>query len=295
MDAYEGSTFREVRDLAFSDPYTAGYPSRKATLRSQFEGCKNLLWRDNQTLLTDRSDVVPYFDKLLHPSGICFGGTWRITEDSEYTGLFARGTEALILVRCSAPLGRTTSARARYRGFGLAGKIFPTMDPDERVDTANFVLIDVLGGSKAARFTDQRLTNEPALGINASLLKIVGVVVHTVVTFQLIDKKPTHRTLADLAGVGVAPGAARAPHWMQTHHESANGQSDEPDLRDELKLEHYADGVLRFVVSVAPDDPDGVRRFRPIGEIVLDECVVSASGDHRIRFYHRPNRARATN
>lgn len=42
------------------------------------------------------------------------------------------------------------------RSFGFAGKLFPTLDPNEllKVHTANFFLIDDLGGTTANHYTD---------------------------------------------------------------------------------------------------------------------------------------------
>ena len=249
--------------------------------------------RSNRSLLNNRADIVPHFDKLLHRTGIVLTGTWKVTEDSDYTGIFAPGTEGLVVVRCSSLLGRSRRTWGVRRGFGLAAKIFPTTDPDEQVETANLILIDNLTGTRARRFTDEKLTNEPALSINLTIVRFVFALVNALITFRMTDTNANYRPLTALAEVGLAEGqTAKAPHWAQGHHEPANGQSDEADLRDELNVENYQDGVLRFVVSTAPEDPDGQRVFTKIGELALDECCVSESGDHRIRFWHQANRER---
>lgn len=294
MGTYEGSTFKEVRDLVFSDPYDT-FPNKRANIFSMFKGFTNLLWQDSETILSERADIVPHVDKLLHLTGISLTGTWKITEDNEYTGLFKKGTEALILVRCSSLLGRSRRTRSIRRGFAIAGKIFPTMDPEERVGTANFITIDALGGTRARKFTDVALTNEPALGVNLTLLGFIGAVFNVLIVFNLTDSDALHRPLYPLGEEGLAEGeVANTPYWLQLSHAEGNGSSDASDLRNELNVENYKDGILRFVISVAPYDEKGNRVFKPIGEIALNESVVSAAGDHRIRFYHQPNRRRET-
>ena len=294
MAEYEGSTFQEVRDLVFSDPYDT-FPNKRANIFSMFNGLKNILWKDCNEVLSERADVAPHFDKLLHLTGICLTGTWKITEDSDYTGLFKKGTEALIIVRASSLLGRSRRTRSIRRGFAMAGKIFPTMDPNERVGTANFITIDALGGTRAHSFTDEALTNEPALGVNLTLLGFVGVIINVLISFNLTDSDALHRPLYPLGEEGLAEGeVANTPYWLELKHAEGNGSSDASDLRNELNVENYKDGVLRYVVSVAPYDEKGNRVFTPVGEIALNESVVSSAGDHRLRFYHQPNRRRET-
>lgn len=289
MGTYEGSTFQEVRDVIFSDPYDT-YPHEKANIRSMFKGLTNLMVRDCQAILADRNDIVPWYQKLVHSTGICLTGTWEITEDSDYTGVFKPGTEALIIVRCSSLLGRSRRTRSIRRGFAFAGKIFPTMDPHEKVKTANVIAIDALGGTRAYRFTDEKLSNEPAVGANLTLLRFPLAAINALYAFTSTTNVPMYRPLTALGEAGLAEGeVAKTPRWLQIEHAPGNGKSDASDLRDELNVKNYDGGVLRFLVSVAEEEKKGERLYRKIGEIALDESVVSDSGDHRIRFWHQMN------
>ena len=120
---YEGATFNEVKDVAFSGPYDE-LPHYRGLRPGKFVQFFN----DSARNLIDRRDILPPFEKLIHPNGVCFTGTWRIDTDSPYTGYFAQGSEGLLLVRGSVA-GPDLNAGDR-RSFGFGGKIWPTMDPD---------------------------------------------------------------------------------------------------------------------------------------------------------------------
>ena len=97
--SYQGSTFKEVRDQVFSDPYTV-LPQQRVTFRSFFRGFTNVLFQATQRALDDPSDIIPYHHKLVHPNGCALFGTWNITEKTPYTGYFTQGSKALIAASC---------------------------------------------------------------------------------------------------------------------------------------------------------------------------------------------------
>src|SRR5258708_23037803 len=164
---YTGSRFSDVRAQLLSDPYTV-LPHHTVTIGSMFNAGKNLLKQDGFSLVDRDADLVPPMQKLLHGVGICLFGKWKITEETGYTSCFRKGVEYLIVVRCSTLLSHTD--RGTRRGFGLAGKIFPTLDPGEVVRAANFITIDDLAGTFANRFTDVALTNQPPIGLNLGMI-----------------------------------------------------------------------------------------------------------------------------
>jgi hypothetical protein len=286
---YEGSRFSDVRAQLLSDPYTT-LPYHKVTIGSMFQAGKNLLLRDSKWLLSQGHDLVPPFQKLLNPVGLCLFGRWRITEETPYTGCLRTGVEHLIIVRCSNQM--TTTDRGTRRGFGFAGKIFPTLDPDERVKTVNFVCIDNLGGTFAEHYTDVALTNEPPLGLNFGMIPFAFVAANVVAVFNRVDQPANYRPLYPLAEQGLKPGeTAKGPKWIQITTDPSIGKSDAVDFRNELRVKNYKDGVLRFVISGADrEEPKGKRLWRRIGVIEVNEDVCSASGDQRLRFHHDPNR-----
>ena len=283
--SYTGSTFREVRDQVWSDPYDE-LPSYEITLGSFYPFIQNALLRASRRALTDEHDLVPHFQRLVHPLGIAFSGTWEITEDNPYTGLFAKGTKALIVARASVLLFDTTQDEPR--GFAFAGKIFPTLDPDETVKTVDFFTIDVLAGTMAKYFTDVELTNEPPLGFNTYIFRLFWVVIATFANFIIADVNPVRRPVYPLAEYGLDNEEdARVPKWMMVRAWPGSGQVDRFDMRDELRVENYKDGKLIFEIYVADEeDKDGHRKWIYIGDIELDESVTSDSCDHRLKFRH---------
>jgi hypothetical protein len=287
---YIGSRFSEVRAQLLSDAYTV-LPYHRTTLASMFKKGVNLVRQTSKTLVDSEADLVPPMQKVFHAVGICLFGRWRITEDTGYTGCFRGGTDYLIVVRCSTLYSQTDSGVRR--GFGFAGKIFPTLDPDELVKTANFVCIDDLGGTLAKRFTDVATTNEPAVGVNLGQLRILFIVINALWVFRMVGAPNSgHRPLWELTEQGLAPGETpKGPRWIQITLEEGIGKSDAIDFREELRVANYKDGKLRFAVSVADGTPSTKKRvWRRIGAIELTEDVCSESGDHRLRFHHAQNR-----
>src|ERR1041384_3576582 len=211
-NGYHGSTLNEVGDQGFSDPYSA-LPDGRISLASFYKGLTNLILRDSRRRVAEQADLVPYFQKLVHPNGIALAGSWNITETSPYSGYFRQGARGLIIARCSTLLSQTKQGEAR--GFAFAGKIFPTMDPNERVKTANFVTIDVLAGSRAKYFTEVALTNAPAIGFNLGLLKIFGALIGGTASFALADINPIFRPVYPVAEAALLPNEkVCSPKWL---------------------------------------------------------------------------------
>jgi hypothetical protein len=282
---YQGSTFKEVRDQVFSDPYVA-LPDHRISLASFYKGLKNLMLQDSRRRVSEQADIVPYFQKLVHPNGIALTGNWNITEPSPYSGYFSQGAQGLIIARCSTLLSQTKQGEPR--GFAFAGKIFPTMDPEERVKTVNFVTIDVLAGTRAKYFTEVALTNAPAIGFNLGLLQLFGALLGGTASFALADINPIFRPIYPVAEAGLRPGEkAYSPKWMMIKASPKSGQVDRDDFRVELDVRNYADNTLRFDISAASERlPTWERNWRYLGHVDLKESVASASCDHRLVFKH---------
>ncbi|HEX3554770.1 MAG TPA: hypothetical protein VIA62_16220 [Thermoanaerobaculia bacterium] len=284
-NGYHGSTFREVRDQVFSDPYVT-LPYHEITLASFYGGMRNLLLQACRRALTEKRDLVEPFQRLVHPVGIALTGRWKMTQDSPYTGLLRPGTETLIVVRCSVLLYKTL--QGQYRGFAFAGKLFPTLDEEERVETVDFFTIDVLAGTLAKYFTGVELSNRPPLGFNSDVLRLFWVVTATFATFIIANLNPVMRPVYPLAEHGLKKGeVARMPRWMMVRGWAGSGRVDTPDFRDELRVEGYKDGRLIFEVFAADTTlPNGQRDYKKLGDITLTESVTSASCDHRLKFRH---------
>jgi hypothetical protein len=282
QEPYTGSRPGDVWAQVTSDPY-ASLPHHSVTLGSFFSWTTNKLKDAAIRTISDESDVLPHFDKLVHPNGICLRGTWNITESSQYTGYFTQGRSGVIVARASVALSDTTAGS--YRGFGLAGKIFPTADPEalDPVKTANFFVIDDLGGTLASHYMDAQLTNEPATTIHPSealYLATVGAAAQS--AFKAADINPGRRQVYPIAELGVADtSTAVTPRWMMIRG-AEGSRFDVADFRDELAAALEAGPVVMDIL-VSEDRTAG---WNKIGFIEFDAGVASDSCDHRLHFHH---------
>lgn len=251
------------------------------------------IYRSARRTLHTSDDLLPPFDKLVHPVGICLRGTWRITEHTRYTGYFRQGSEGLLIARASDNMGENRPGRLRF--MGLAGKLYPTSDPHhvEPLCTANFVMNENLVGTHTPHFVDARLaTDLLPLGIRLDGKVAMGAL--SAALFAVADRA-THltqgmmRQLYPIAMLGErAPEQAVAPVVMRFVGAASNRRVDTPELREELSMAHHPEGI-RYAIEVA----DGraylkPQRFERIGEVHFTESVASWSGDHRLHFQHPP-------
>jgi len=283
--AFEASTanqFKAVWDQIKSDPVDK-LPQVKVSYRKLVAHGKNVILSDAKRTLNSHSDILPYFEKLAHPNGVCFKGTWNITNPNKYSGYFKQNTKALIIVRASSALSNTKSGG--LRSFGFAGKIFPTMDPLKTnvESTANFFLIDDLGGTRAQHYTDVTLTNSPPATITSEVVKSLLYAIKLARTFSQSDKKPKVRQVYEISQLGEKDySSVITPRWMKV--KALSGQTvNKADFRNELSINS---NKLVFRISVASEIVNGKKDWLDIGLITLDSSVISDSCDHRLHFHH---------
>ena len=284
---YQGSAFDQVWDQVNSDPYAK--PNYEVTLSSLYGFGRNLILEAGKRTIASEADLLPHFNKLVHRNGVCLRGAWSITEASPYTGVFARGTRALMIARASSAFNGTDVDQ--YRAFGLAGKVFPTQNPAEVVKTANFFAIDDLAGTLTEHFLDANLTNEPAFTLRPRLIALAPIAASVSSAFALADSHPNLRQVYPLAEAGLLPtDQAVTPTWLQI-----SGSADQPrvdgqvvrDFRDELLVTQYPERKIRFDIAVASEkNASGAKKWQKIGEIEFTESVVSDSCDHELHFHH---------
>jgi hypothetical protein len=281
QEPYTGSRAADVWAQVASDPYSS-LPHESVTLGKFFSWTQNKLKDAAIRTISDESDVLPRFDKLVHPNGICLRGTWNITESSQYTGYFEQGRRGVLIARASVALSDTTAGS--FRGFGLAGKLYPTSDPDhvDPLKTASFFVIDDLGGTMATHYMDAQLTNEPALTIHPSealYLATVGGAAQS--AFKAADINPGRRQVYPIAELGVADtSTAVTPRWMMIRG-AEGARFDQADFRDELATALKA-GPVTMNILVSEDKTS----WSTIGFIEFDDGVASDSCDHRLHFHH---------
>jgi len=284
---YNGSSFEEVWSLVEERPYS-DLPKKKVTFSSFFSGFTNLIAKSAKRTVENQSDILPHFNKLLHKNGTCMAGTWEITKENPYSGYFQKGSRALIIARASTTLSNTK--RGGLRGFGLAGKIFPTEDPYSTHKTANFFLIDNLGGTYAPNFTRADLTNEPGIlpSFSFSLPLLAPIAAAVGKAFGDADKNPGIRQVYSISNLGLKENqVASTPKYMKFVGSNEEATVNESDFRDELKTHMGSNGQLTFNIYVANNkDSNGNKKWSSIGNVQFDQIVASTGCDHNLHFHH---------
>ncbi|MDO8455169.1 MAG: hypothetical protein Q7S59_11405, partial [Sulfurimonas sp.] len=249
---------------------------------SSFE--EDTLLKDARRTLDNHSDILEPFEKLAHPNGICFKGIWDIDTENIYSGYFKKSSQALIIARASSAMSNTQSGDTR--AFGFAGKLFPTTNPDSQnsEQSANFFLIDDLGGTDAKHYTDVQLTNEPALSITFEVVKNLLYSLKVSHTFAKADENPNIRQLYEISELGENNNKnIVTPKWMKIEAKDST-KVDAKDFRDELKIKDGEE--LVFNIFVANEMTKTEKEWQKIGTITLDKSMVSKSCDHRLHFHH---------
>ena len=278
--AYQGSSVDDVWKEVKSTPYLE-LPKNKISYRSLFDGLRSKIKQSANRTLNDKSDLLPHFDKLAHPNGACLKGTWNITEENPYTGYFKKDSQAIIITRASVALSKTTVGS--NRGFGFAGKIFPTLDESESVKTANFFLVDDLGGTKAPHYTGVEMTNEPAVSKTLAVIKNIAYSLKLAITFGKADSNPGIRQLYQISELNESK-AAVTPKWMMI--KARAGQNiNENDFRDELNIDHRAKNLI-FDIYATSKEVKEKKQWKKLGYIEFTDSAVSDSCDHRLHFNH---------
>ena len=301
QEEYKGSSFDEVVDVLtdeniipvdqeearllkiYKDNKLPHYWVYKGKLFATIDGERvNLLEKDAKRTLTESHDYYDNLKKLLHPNGICFSGTWEITEPSEYTGYFSQGSKAQMISRGSVTMSNTK--QGQKRGFGFAGKLFPTTSTSKVVKTANFFLVDVLLGTRAKSYLDVAMTNQPPPGFDFSNL-LTGITIAE--TLQRADQDPLFRPLYKIAELGVGSGTTvKSPKWMMLKANSDMPVISKEDFRDELNTDLYPNGIdLDLYVSDETSDPKK-EGWQKIGLLHLEKSIVSYGCDRRLHFAH---------
>lgn len=279
----ENMSFNSVWTEVASDPLEI-LPQTKVSYLKLFSKGEDIILKDAQRTLSDHSDLLEPFEKLAHPNGICLKGIWKIDTPNIYAGYFKKGSEALMITRASSAMSNTKSGEVR--SFGFAGKLFPTLNPN-KVDTqhtGNFFLIDDLGGTKAAHYGDEELTNEPSISLNREALKHTFYALKVASTFSKVDQQSSIRQMYEISYLGEDKSQKNiTPKWMKV--EPVNSiKENVKDFRDELRIPEGKH--LLFNIFVTSEVVDGKKNWQKIGTIVFDASVVSKSCDQRLHFHH---------
>jgi hypothetical protein len=316
-----GARFSTVQEALFANPYqrvwgAAGEPPipvYKVTLSSFLAGMlpigRRFLFRRAAARTLDSFADLRWgpdrkgFQRLVHPNGISLVGAWKITAPTVYSGYFRQSSEALLIARYSTCCGETR--RGHTRSLSLAGKLFPTTDPNhaELLNTANFVTQQDIGGDTTDYINDADLRSAPNTtawrrGLGLPILILTGA------AFKQVDKNPSIRQLYPIAELGKPKEEpTRAPTYMRLLVDPAQPKISgvNLDFRDEIMAQIYDRGdgapkrTLTFRIEVTDEGethgtPVFERRtfknWRSIGTITFERAVASYNGDFVLHFHH---------
>lgn len=318
---YEGSRYAEVRDAIYANPYRGGQsgqapgplPMFRSTIGHAWRGAlpftgADLLAHASARSIDSHADLRwgtdgKGFRRMLSPNGICVLGKWEITEGSPYSGFFKQGAAGLFIGRYSSDGNETM--RGQRRSLSLAGKIYPTLDPDHPTPlrTASFMSQEDLGGMRTDFINDAELRNAPNITLYRRGIYFL-IMIRAGMVFTKVDKAPESRMLFEIAELGKPEGEpTRAPWHMMLKMTPGQRriEGDRLDFRDEIyghifrPGESEPSGSIEFEISVSDTAKTsgipGFRRvkvsdWRRIGRVTLTEAVASFNADHVVQFHH---------
>jgi len=305
------SRYADTRDAVFANPYPRPYPIFPVTLGSllrgvlpfgkpwQFLAAAHRVVRSNADLRwgPDRKG----YRRLVHASGICMTGMWEITEETPYSGYFARGSRGVMIARYS--VSATEPRRGHTRSLAMAGRIWPTTDANDprKLPSASFITQEDIGGAKSWSINQAVLRNAPNVtasrrGSGVPAFLVTGLVL------ALTDKQTTQRQVYEIAELGKpADAPTRAPEFMQflVAPDQPEIPGDNLDFRDEIMAQVYETAARSLTFHIETSDtgeshgPDFLKRrtitnWRRIGTMRFDAAVASYNGDHVFHPNHVP-------
>lgn len=296
---YSGSSFNEVWGVVLDQSFnprteveSAEYkvyrdgllPQYPVNATSVFKNGDSELKRDAIRTTSERFDYYDRLPKKLHPNGVCVAGEWKIETNTPYSGMLASQASGLIIGRISVAMEKTKAGQDR--GFGFAGKIFPTLNQNDVVKTGNFFSVDVLMGTDLAHALDAKTTNQPALGFNFSL---IGLGLRIASALKAGDKDPGFRPLTQVATAGLADNApVLQPHWIRFRADAKLKRNNQADFRNEILVAMHENKTLTYYVDVSntTHDRNTTRGWSTIGRITLNQAITSYGCDRRLHFSH---------
>ena len=279
---YSGSKISTVWQQINSDVYTE-LPEEKVTLSNFFNRNTDLLANSAKRTISNRSDILPRFNKLLHPNGICLKGSWKIEKQNKYSGYFKKNSQAVIISRISVALSETK--KGSYRGFGITGKLYPTQNENDgkKYLTANFFTIDDLSGTLAESILDTELTNRPKVSFRLGSIFEADIASAAALALGRADQNPLVRQMYEVAELGKANEEPLVvPAMFKLSGSNGQARNGSEDFREEILLQIMNEGYIQFDISVA----DKFKPYTKIGTIKYTEAAASESCDHRLHFAH---------
>lgn len=298
-ESYTGASFNEVWDVVenknflpkslsevkeFGTYQNGELPQYPVNMRSLFSHGDSELKRDAIRTVNERFDYYDRLAKKLHPNGVCVAGEWKINRETPYSGYFATGKQGLFIGRVSVAMEETTTNN--HRGFGFAGKVFPTLNPNQVETTGNFFTVDVLMGTELEHVLDAKTTNQPDVGFKFSLIAL-GLKIST--ALKSADENPGFRPLSQVASLDLNPSETmKQPHWVRLTADSKLKRNNQADFRNEILTAMKENKGLKYLIEVSDTTSDRTSNtgWTAVGEINLNKAQVSYGCDRRLHFAH---------
>jgi len=292
--SFVNSRYESLKKVIFDQPYSQlpQYKVKKRLFGSEKKVDENKLLEAAKRTFESTDDLIelPTNQKLLNANGICFSGTWNITQENEYSGLYKKGTHVAAIIRASVALSGTT--QKNKRGFGMAMKLLPS-DLGDRPSLNAFVLHS-MGGTITKHVLDLELDNEPPLG-RLPKFSDLSTALRLRRDLEKADKekgakKPTvsYRPVNQFAEYKIEKEQSLAPKWLKLSPITTT-RLDENDFRDEFNVSSYPDQKIRYAIEVAQNSDNGKKskaQWQTIGELSLTDSVTSLACDTQLHFQH---------
>jgi hypothetical protein len=270
---YQGSSFAEVWDIVSIGQYdhmpekvvVTPESLKRRKLLTDLSNKNGFLRASSRTLDVSHDYAVNNWDRYVHPNGICVAGKWVINQQEtsggyspkDLSGYFTKGAEGLIIARISTE-GTSVSNR-ETKSLSMVGKIFPTLNENKKVFTANFITQDDLGGRSASDGIDGVLTladvsmrNAPDVSISKRIesgghegfLSFLA----TKNVFNKVDLETTIRQLYQISEAGLLSGEKGvAPKFMEIKY-----AGERPEFANNEQLDDFRDWVKHHIQNYQP-------------------------------------------
>ena len=289
----DNSRYSALKKTIFETPYIElpQYKVKKKFFGQEKKLDENKLLKAARRTFTNSDDLIdletPH--KLLNANGICFSGTWKINETTDYTGLFNNSTSVPVIARASVALSGTK--QKNKRAFGMAIKFLPSDLRDE--PTLNAFVLHSMGGTINKHVLDLPMDNEPPLG-RLPKFSDLSTALRLKRDLEKADKelgatKPdaSFRPINLLAQYNSSK--AVSPRWLRLSALTTE-RVDKNDFRDELNVKHYSNQAIQYQIEVAGDHKLETKKknvqWKAIGVLELTNSVTSATCDLNLHFQH---------
>lgn len=288
--------FDQLKKALFEQPYQQ-LPQYKVSRRlfgPSGKSDKNKVLAAARRTFENTDDLIEQTNgqKLLNANGICFSGSWRITRDNPYTGLYKNGTTSPAIIRASVALSGTK--QKNKRAFGMAIKLLP--DDLGEAPSLNAFVLHSMGGTITKHVLDLSMDNEPPLG-NLPRFSDLRTALRLRRDLETADSevsttKPdaSYRPVSTFAYHLQTDETALAPRWLRLTSVTEE-RIDRNDFRDELQIKNYSGQNVKYHIEVAGDasslndNKKNIQWFN-IGVIHLTESVTSLACDLNLHFQH---------